>query len=148
MFANRCSLREFLPHIGLLCVGFFACRNRSLRVKHNQFCPTRTWFAPAVSFGLICCSAIATHAQDSPAVIIPPPMGIPSPGPATDQPYDPQPILPGGIVVPLYPSNSAFLKLERIKEAEKYKMSNTVPVQRFMEKSFFTNLTKQLGNAR
>ena len=96
-------------------------------MRHNQVCPTRTRFETALSFGLICCFAIAIHAQDSPAVAIPPPMGIPSPGLATDQPYVPQPILPGGIVVPLYPPNSLFLKLDRIKEAEKYNMSSTVP---------------------
>ena len=81
----------------------------------------------AIAVGLICLSATKTLAQDSSTVVIPLPMGIPSPGPATDQPYIPQPILPGGTVVPLYPPSSSFLKLERIKEAEKYNMSSAVP---------------------
>ena len=81
----------------------------------------------AIVLGLICTSATKTQAQDSSTVVIPLPMGIPSPGPATDQPYIPQPILPGGTVVPLYPPSSSFLKLERIKEAEKYNMSSAVP---------------------
>ena len=34
---------------------------------------------------------------------LPAPIGIPKPAPATDAPYAPQPILPGGVVVPLYP---------------------------------------------
>src|SRR5690606_7972967 len=46
--------------------------------------------------------------------------GVPTPGPTTDAPYAPQPILPGGVVVPLYPPDSAHLKKEKIQEAEKY----------------------------
>ncbi|HTG45233.1 MAG TPA: alpha/beta hydrolase fold domain-containing protein, partial [Verrucomicrobiae bacterium] len=42
-------------------------------------------------------------------------------------PYAPQPILPGGVVLPLYPPGSAFLKMERVREAEQYNMSQAVP---------------------
>jgi endo-1,4-beta-xylanase len=58
---------------------------------------------------------------------LPAPMGIPKPGPVTDGPYAPQPILPGGVVIPLYPPGSPFLKADRVKEAEVYNMSATVP---------------------
>lgn len=85
-------------------------------MRHSQVRCKRTWVATAVALGLICCLERLNHAQESPAVIIHPPIGIPAPGPATDQPYVPQPILPGGIVVQLYPANSAFLKSDRIKE--------------------------------
>ena len=57
---------------------------------------------------------------------LPAAMGIPKPGPVTDAPYAPQPILPGGVVVPLYPAGSPFLKAEKVKEAEQYNMSQTV----------------------
>jgi len=58
---------------------------------------------------------------------LPAPMGMPKPGPATDGPYAPQPILPGGIVVTLYPPGSPFLKAERVREPEQYNMSQAVP---------------------
>jgi endo-1,4-beta-xylanase len=54
-------------------------------------------------------------------------LAIPKPAEATDQPYAPQPILQGGIVLTLYPSGSPFLKKERIREAEKYNLSKDVP---------------------
>lgn len=54
-------------------------------------------------------------------------MDVPKPGPATDAPYAPQPILPGGVVIPLYPAGSPFLDNKRVHEPEKYNMSQTVP---------------------
>ena len=57
----------------------------------------------------------------------PAPMNLPKPAPATDAPYAPQPILPGGLVVPLYPPGSPFLKMDKIKEPEVYNMSQAVP---------------------
>ncbi len=59
--------------------------------------------------------------------LLPAPMGIPKPGPVTDAPYAPQPLLPGGVVIPLYPAGSSFLKAERVREAEVYNMSAAVP---------------------
>ncbi|MCX6589511.1 MAG: alpha/beta hydrolase [Acidobacteria bacterium] len=56
----------------------------------------------------------------------PRPLGLPAPGPVTDGPYAPQPILPGGVVIPLYPAGSPLLKADRVKEAEVYNMSQTV----------------------
>jgi hypothetical protein len=72
-------------------------------------------------FGLAISSAFA----QLPA--LPAPMAIPKPGPVTDAPYAPQPILQGGIVVPLYPAGSPFLKADKVKEAEVYNMSAAVP---------------------
>jgi endo-1,4-beta-xylanase len=57
----------------------------------------------------------------------PAPMGVPHPGPATDQPYAPQPILPGGVVLTLFPPGSKYLKADRVHEAEQYNMSRDVP---------------------
>src|SRR5258708_7831349 len=58
---------------------------------------------------------------------LPAPLGLPKPGPANDAPYAPLPILQGGVVVTLYPPGSSFLKMERVREAEQYNMSQTVP---------------------
>ena len=52
---------------------------------------------------------------------------IPAPGPTGSQPYVPRPILPGGIVVPLYASNSLALNRDRVHEAERYNMTKGVP---------------------
>jgi endo-1,4-beta-xylanase len=52
------------------------------------------------------------------------PLGVPKPGPMNDAP---QPILQGGVVVPLYPPGSPFLKGERVREAEYYNLSKAVP---------------------
>ena len=54
-------------------------------------------------------------------------MNLPKPAPATDAPYAPQPILPGGVVVTLYPPGSPFLKADKVKEPEVYNMSQSVP---------------------
>jgi hypothetical protein len=42
---------------------------------------------------------------------LPAPLGVPAPGPSTDGPYAPLPILPGGVVVTLYPPGSPFLSI-------------------------------------
>lgn len=41
-------------------------------------------------------------------------------GPETDGPYAPQAIVPGGVVVPLYPAGSTMLNQDRVHEAEVY----------------------------
>ncbi|HEY3743667.1 MAG TPA: alpha/beta hydrolase fold domain-containing protein [Bryobacteraceae bacterium] len=71
---------------------------------------------------LIAAGACAATAQTLPA-----PMGVPKPGPVTDAPYAPQPILQGGVVIPLYPTGSPFLKADRVHEAEVYNMSKASP---------------------
>lgn len=58
---------------------------------------------------------------------LPAPMAIPKPGPTTDSAYAPGSILPGGIVIPIYPAGAPSLKAEKIREAEVYNMSQTVP---------------------
>jgi endo-1,4-beta-xylanase len=68
---------------------------------------------------------VAVAAQTLPPP--PAPLGVPKPGPVTDAPYAPQPILPGGVVIPLYPPGSTFLKADRVHEAEVYSMSQAVP---------------------
>ena len=73
---------------------------------------------------------LSAGAQDAPHRALPPlppPLGVPKPGPATDAPYAPQPILPGGVVVTLYPPGSPYLKMDRVREPEVYNMSQSVP---------------------
>jgi endo-1,4-beta-xylanase len=70
------------------------------------------------------------HAQYPPHAALPQlpaPQSVPAPGPATDAPYAPLPILQGGIVIPLYPPGSHFLNAQRVHEAEQYNMSQSVP---------------------
>ena len=71
---------------------------------------------------------VAALAADTPAANPSPfPSAGPRPGPTNDAPYLPQPILPGGIVVPLYPPDSPHLNKDRVREAEQYNLSRTVP---------------------
>ena len=58
---------------------------------------------------------------------LPAPQAIPKPGPVTDQPYAPQAILQGGIVVTLYAPGSKYLNADKVREAEKYNMNKDVP---------------------
>lgn len=58
---------------------------------------------------------------------LPQPLGIPAAGPTNGQPYRPQPILPGGVVVPLWPEGAPQLRGTRVHEAECYVMSRSVP---------------------
>lgn len=58
---------------------------------------------------------------------IPAAIGIPKPAATNDAPYAPQPILQGGIVLPLFPPNSSYLNTNRIREAEQYSVSRSVP---------------------
>ena len=77
---------------------------------------------PMLKFLLLLLAPLLTLAQPIPA-----PIGIPKPAPVTDAPYAPQPILQGGIVIPLYPAGSPFLKADKVKEAEVYSLSQAVP---------------------
>ena len=77
---------------------------------------------------LLCLAAVPAGLRaQNPAAPLPAPQAIPAPGPATDGPYAPQPILPGGVVIPLYPAGSPFLKMDRVKEPEVYNMMRGVP---------------------
>ena len=83
----------------------------------------------ALSFAIALLSQFAL-AQTGPSLPpLPQPQNVPQPGPATAEPYAPQAILPGGIVLPLYPPNSPLLKAGRIREPEKYNMSASVPAR-------------------
>ena len=77
---------------------------------------------PLLALALAASSAVAQTPAPPPASL-----GLPKPGPVTDLPYAPQPILPGGVVVPLYPPGSPFLKPDRVREAEVYNLSQSVP---------------------
>src|SRR4051812_24744988 len=59
----------------------------------------------------------------SPLPPLPAPANLPKPAAATDAPYAPQPILPGGVVVPLYPPDSPYLKKEKLREPEVYTLN-------------------------
>ncbi len=72
-------------------------------------------------------AAPATSTQRPTLPPPPAPLAVPKPGPATDGPYAPLPILQGGVVIPLYPSGSPFLNMNRVREPEQYNMSETVP---------------------
>jgi endo-1,4-beta-xylanase len=74
-----------------------------------------------------CVPGSGSAAERQPLPPIPAPVGLPAPGPTNDLPYAAQPILRGGIVVPLYPAGSPFLKADRVREAERYTMSRDVP---------------------
>ncbi len=58
---------------------------------------------------------------------LPAPLGIPQPSMANDSPYAPQPILQGGVVLPLYAADSPFIKKDRVCESEQYNLSQAVP---------------------
>ena len=81
-----------------------------------------------LAFAFASC-AVLSWGQGPTLPALPLPMGIPKPAPATDAPYAPQPILPGGVVIALYPPGSSFLKQEKVKEAEVYNMSQAVPAR-------------------
>jgi endo-1,4-beta-xylanase len=83
-------------------------------------------------FAVLVISAMAVtglNAQNTraPLAPLPAPLAVPKPGPMTDVPYAPTSILPGGVVVTLYPPGSTYLKMDRIREAEQYNMSPASP---------------------
>ena len=69
---------------------------------------------------------LAVFAQ-APLSPLPKPQAVPAPGPVTDAPYAPTAILPGGIVVTLFPPGSPYLKAGKVREAEVYNMSQASP---------------------
>jgi endo-1,4-beta-xylanase len=70
----------------------------------------------------------ARGAEPDPALPpLPPPMNIPKPGPVANGLYQPQPILAGGVVVPLFPPDSPYLKKEKLGEPEVYSMNGAMP---------------------
>jgi len=75
--------------------------------------------------GCAALTAIPSLAQ-APLPPVPPAMNIPAPGPQTSAPYAPQPILPGGIVMTLFPPGSPYLKADKVNIPEVYNMDRTV----------------------
>lgn len=85
----------------------------------------RRW--PVAAAALLLSVAPAGAQSKAPLPPLPAALSIPAPSAATAAPYAPQPIVPGGIVVPLYPATSPRLKADRVREAETYAMSQAVP---------------------
>lgn len=83
----------------------------------------------AIAAGILSAVALSIALAQNTLPPLPAPQGIPKPGPVTDGPYQPQALLPGGVVLPLFPPNSPYLKQDRIKEAEVYNMSTVVPAR-------------------
>ncbi|HVY69576.1 MAG TPA: alpha/beta hydrolase fold domain-containing protein [Verrucomicrobiae bacterium] len=92
--------------------------------------------SPLVASGLLFSLLVAVAQELAPPATfalkgklppLPAPIGVPSPGGTNDAPYQPQPILQGGVVVTLYPPDSPHLKAERLREAEVYNTSKSVP---------------------
>jgi len=57
---------------------------------------------------------------------VPPPQNVPAPGPQTSAPYAPLTILPGGIVMPLFPAGSPYLNAQKVTVPEVYNMDARV----------------------
>ncbi len=55
------------------------------------------------------------------------PQLIPQLGDVADGVYQPQAMMVGGVVLPIYPADSAELKRDRVGEAEEYRMAKDVP---------------------
>jgi acetyl esterase/lipase len=84
-------------------------------------------FAPAMQQPTPAAAPPTSGTPQSVLGATPAPQGVPAPAPATAQPYAPQAILPGGIVVTIYPPGSPRLNAERVMEAEVYSMTRGVP---------------------
>lgn len=65
-------------------------------------------------------ASLSAASNDATLPPLPAPLGVPQPGPKTDQPYAPQPIVSGGVVVPLYPADSPLLNQDKIRDPEIY----------------------------
>jgi len=82
---------------------------------------TATTLFPTLLY-LLLLSAPSTLADGLPAAQF-----IPMPAKATSAPYQPQAIMPGGIVLPVWPPDSPMLNAQRLHEAEVYTMHHKVP---------------------
>src|SRR5258708_4534653 len=79
---------------------------------------------------LLACALIGSDAiaqTKAPLPTLPAPQSVPRPAADTGQPYAPQAILPGGIVVPLFPPDSPYLKADKVHVPEVYNLSQAVP---------------------
>src|SRR5450755_128745 len=84
--------------------------------------------------GFLAAALVAPALAQTPLPPVPAPQNVPKPGPVTKGPYAPQTLLPGGIVMPLFPTGSPYLNAKRVSEAEVYTMDPVVPgrVQRIV----------------
>ena len=84
--------------------------------------------------GFLAISLWGPAQAQAPLPPVPAPENVPKPGPVTKGPYMPQTLLPGGIVMPLFPAGSPYLNAKRVAEAEVYTMDPVVPgrVQRIV----------------
>ncbi len=73
----------------------------------------------AILSALVLIGHAAVAQTKAPLPPLPAPQFIPKPAADTGQPYAPQSILPGGIVVPLYPPSSPYLKADKIQEKQR-----------------------------
>jgi hypothetical protein len=78
--------------------------------RYLRFC-----LAPLLLLSLMPGVALAQSEPRATLPSLPAPLGVPKPGPSTDAPYAPLPIMPGGVVVPLYPPGSPLLKADRVR---------------------------------
>jgi dienelactone hydrolase len=73
------------------------------------------------------CAVVCVGQNRAPLPALPKPLAVPAPGAMTDGSYAPTSILPGGVVVTLFPPGSPYLKAEHIREPEQYSMSASSP---------------------
>ena len=79
-----------------------------------------------ILYACVVINSAASAQTKAPLPPLPAPQSIPRPAADTGQPYVPQAILPGGIVVPLFLPNSPHLRADKIHVPEVYNMSQTV----------------------
>jgi acetyl esterase/lipase len=80
----------------------------------------------ALLSALVLSSSPAMAQTKAPLPPLPAAQSIPKPAADTGQPYAPQAILPGGVVVPLFPPSSPYLKADKLHLPEVYNISKTV----------------------
>ena len=95
-------------------------------LPHSLFVPLPGKLLLLIS-GVLATFKVALPASSAELPLIAPPLGVPQPGPTNDAPYAPQPIVQGGVVMPLYPQGTALLKPDRTREAEQYNLSKAAP---------------------
>ena len=67
-----------------------------------------------IIIALLAASLASPAFAQTPLPPAPPPQDVPKPGPVTKGPYMPQALLPGGIVMPLWPAGSPYLNAKRV----------------------------------
>ncbi len=89
---------------------------------------TALWGVAAHAQSAAPAAAATPSATETPALPpLPAPMNVPAPGPDTGAPYAPLALLPGGVVIPLFPPDSPYLNKDRVHEAEQYSLDRSAP---------------------